>query len=41
MKAFLMSLVVLAAITTIAAVTLQCSRISSMEAYSVHDNVRL
>ena len=41
MKAFLASLVVLAAITTIAAVTLQGNRISSTEAYSVPNNVRL
>ena len=40
MKAFA-SLVVLAAITTIAAVTLQGNRISSTEAYSVPNNVRL
>ena len=41
MKAFLASLVVLAAITTIAAVTLKGNRISSTEAYSVPSNVRL
>ena len=41
MKAFLLSLVVLAAITAVAAVTLQGNRISSMETYSVPNNVRL
>jgi hypothetical protein len=41
MKAFLLSLIVLVAITTIAAVTLQSNRISSTEAYSVPNNVRL
>jgi hypothetical protein len=41
MKAFLLGLVALVAITAVAALTLQRVPISSMEAYTEHSNVRL